>query len=394
MINQENVKFFLFSLITLVVGLLSTYLLSNYFTVAQFGQIQLLLALIGISSIFYLSGFDIVIMKAIYAKNDALVFYVFYRIMPFSLGLFLMVSVIYFYFFEQYQDLLKYVIPIIIFAMFEKSNAILNAKLMFKELRYMELISKLILLTITIYVVWSDDSLEQYFLFFVCFSVLIYVLRTTYALNTLTIDGIKKDFKEETNEGYKVAFSTGYTIIASWIEKLILGFIGIESLAIFVIGQLFPKVIKDNIKILLLPSLSMWASKGFNYYQEQIIKYSYILWSIGIFFYIMLFFLVELIIGNFFTEYESSIQIAQLLSITLVFKFIELAKMSSFSLTEHTNIFNKINNITNTLKIALVVILVPVFGIYGAVVSIIFMETIRFLLVSKNFNRLTRKFND
>ena len=100
------------------------------------------------------------------------------------------------------------------------------------------------------------------------------------------------------------------------------------------------------------------------------------------------YFMVDIIISNFFSKYEESILIAQLLSVTLIFKFVENIKMSSMALSKHTNIFNKINNMSNTLKIVLVLILVNMYGVYGAIASILIVEIFRFVLITKEFIKL------
>lgn len=73
MLKRENIVFLIFSILSIILGLLTTYLLSNYFSIEDFGKLQLLLTLIGIFSIFNLSGFDIVIQKQIFNKNDDIV---------------------------------------------------------------------------------------------------------------------------------------------------------------------------------------------------------------------------------------------------------------------------------------------------------------------------------
>lgn len=164
----------------------------------------------------------------------------------------------------------------------------------------------------------------------------------------------------------------------------------VNSLAIFSIGQLFPKVIKDNVKVILTPTLNTWASKGFEYYSSMIKKYQFTLWVIGITLYVTLYFTVDFLISNFFVKYKDSIYIAQLLAIPLMYKFVENIKMSSMALSKHTNVFNRINNISNSIKIILVVILIPLYKIYGAVSAIVIVDIVRFIFVTIEYNKLTK----
>ncbi|NOH54524.1 hypothetical protein F0266_16405 [Vibrio coralliilyticus] len=177
-------------------------------------------------------------------------------------------------------------------------------------------------------------------------------------------------------------------MFANHAEKLILGYLDTRQLAIFTIAQLFPRIIKDNVKVILTPTANNWASKGFNYYKCMIIKHEIMLWLLGLVTYLLLYFTVEITIGIFFSKYEDSIIIAQLLSITIIYKFVESVKMSSMALSEHTPIFNKINNVSNLIKLILVSVLVPIYGTYGAVSTILIVDTIRFVYVAKEFNRI------
>jgi O-antigen/teichoic acid export membrane protein len=391
MLKKENIVFLLFSVVSIVIGLITTYLLSNYFSIEDFGKIQFLLTLIGIGTMFYLSGFDITIQKQIFNKNDEIVKYVIKNIMPFSLALLVTTATILSIYLEKDIDLILYAAMVLAVGLFDKSNAILNSKLLFKQLRYLELFARLALLVLAVFSIFYTHSVEVYFMIFTIISMFILLFRINFTKRFLDLENKKQiDYKDVKKEGVETTLSSSYGILANWSERLILGILDTNLLAIFVIGQLFPKVIKDNVKIILIPTLNVWASKGFEHYTDMIKKYSLTLWLIGFTMYIIIYFMVDIIISNFFIKYEDSILIAQLLSITLIFKFIENIKMSSMALSKHTNIFNRINNISNTLKVILVVSLIPLYEIYGAVMAILIVESLRFLLITIEYNKLTK----
>jgi O-antigen/teichoic acid export membrane protein len=388
MVKKENLVFLLFSIVSISIGILTTYLVSNYLTIEDFGRLQFLLTLVGIGTIFYMSGFDIVIQKQIFDKNDEVVEYILKNVMPFSFILLIFIFSIYYTFIEKNSELLLYATIIVSIGLFDKSNAILNSKLMFKQLRYLELYSKLLLLSLASAAVIFKYTLLTYMVLFSLTSVLIIIVRIFYTKRQLILKDNNIDYENIKDEGIKTTISTSYAILSNWSEKLVLGMLDSNLLAIFVIGQLFPKVIKDNVKILLIPTLNTLASKGFDYYKSMINKYELTLWVFGIIIYTIFYFMVDIIISNFFSKYEESILIAQLLSVTLIFKFVENIKMSSMALSKHTNIFNKINNMSNTLKIVLVLILVNMYGVYGAIASILIVEIFRFVLITKEFIKL------
>jgi O-antigen/teichoic acid export membrane protein len=388
MLKRENIVFLIFSILSITLGLLTTYLLSNYFSIEDFGKLQLLLTLIGAFSIFNLSGFDIVIQKQIFNKNDNIVSYVLKKIMPLSFILMIMVLTIT-YFVTEYEDLLLFVFIITSITLFDKTNAILNAKLKFKELRYLELITKIFLLFLAILVLVFNLDIFTYIVVFTLVSITIIGFRIFISYRYLNIHIIEEtDFNFIKSEGIKTSLSIAYAIITNWSERLILGIIDPKLLAIFVIGQLFPRVLKDNVKVLLTPTLNSWASQGFEHNKSMIQKYQIFLWIFGFSVYIVMYVLVDFIISNYFIKYEESILVAQLLAIPLIFKFVETMKMSAMALSHHTSTFNKINNISNTIKLILVVILIPLFGISGAVISIVIIELIRFLLATREFKIL------
>jgi len=385
MLSRENYLFALFSIASLVIGILSTYVLADYFTVEAFGKIQLFLTVIGVMSIFYFSGFDIVIQKEIFEGKDDIVKYIRAKIMPWGFLFVPLLSIIVLFYDDLWLGLAFFIIAL---GLFDKTTPILNSKLQFKRLRYLELISKLALLLLVGVTILYSLNVKEYLILFTITTMMIIIARIWFSSRFLHFKNLETDYESVTKEGIKTSTSTAYTTFSNWFEKLVLGFIDVTSLAVFVIGQLIPKVLKDNIKVLLTPTLNTWASKGFEYYASQISKHRHILWTIGILLSVIIMLLVEFVISNFFVKYESSILIAQLLSLTLVFKFIELAKMSSLSLSKHTNIFNKINNISNTIKIVCVAILVPTLGIYGAVYAILVTEVIRFVMIQKEFSKL------
>lgn len=96
--------------------------------------------------------------------------------------------------------------------------------------------------------------------------------------------------------------------------------------------------------------------------------------------------MVDFIISNYFIKYEESILIAQLLAIPLIFKFIITMKMSAMSLSDYTYVFNKINNLVSAFKLILSLILIPIFHLNGAIISILFIEFLH--LITTEFKKL------
>jgi O-antigen/teichoic acid export membrane protein len=387
MLKKENFIFLVFSIFSMCIGIFSTYLLSSEFTIEDFGRIQLLITFVGFFSIFSLPGLDVIIQKQIYIKEDSFVLYTLKRISPFSFLLLIITALIAYLNMDVNSDLIIPAAIIASFNIFDKTNAILNAKLEFKVMRYLEIITRFAFCFVVIISVYMGLDLYVYIVIYTAFSAFIVVGRIFYSKKFL-INNQNFNYKHLIKEGMNTTYSSSYITLANYSEKLILGYLDMTQLAIFSIGQLFPKLIKDNIKIMLTPTLNVWASRGFIYYKKMILKNEFFLWALGIIFYIVLYFMVELVIKFFFIKYESSIVIAQLLSLTIIFKFVENVKMSSMALSQYTSVFNGINNVVNTLKIILVLCFVYPYGMYGAVFSILMTDCIRFIIITRKFKKL------
>ncbi len=389
MFNKESILFLLFSWVSLALGILITYLLSDYFSVADFGNIQFFITSLGILSIFYLSGYDFSIQKKIFKHDDTYVLYILKRIMPYSLVALLLLLFILRFIEVPHKNLIEIACIVTIFGIFDKFNSILNAKLMFKQMRYIELFTKILLLSTALVTIYFNFDYTQYIFIYASLYALIIIFRILYSLKLLDV-GSKKDFNydETTKEANITSASTIYTIIAIWIERFILGFTDTTLLGIFVIAQIIPRTIKDNVKVFLKPTVNTWAKKGFRYYSLMVKKYQVLLLLMGMASFVIVSIACDMIINAYFTKYTNAILYAQILSISLIIKFLEFVIMTGFSLSKHTMLFNKINTVTNTIKIVTSIILIPIFGIYGAITSILLFEITKSVIVYFSFLKL------
>ena len=388
---RENILFLVFSLISISLGFISTYLISNYLTIEEYGKYQLLLTYVGSMTLFYFTGFDIIIQKQVFANNISVVYYVQRYIMPISLVVVILFMVVMIFQTSDYK--LEYIVMaslITMFGMFDKTNALFNGKLKFKSLRYMELITRVIFLFLTAITVTLSIGYNKYVFIYFVLCIVVFILRIIYSKiiissgpKTKVYDLSKKDIRE----GWITTGVTMLTILIGWSERLILGFIDPKLLAIFVIGQLFPKILKDNMKILFVPTSNTWAKKGFQYYSHKISKYQNNLIMFGIISMIVLMAGVQIIISVFFEKYYDSIVIAQILSLSMSFRILEIFKMSSITLSKHTHIANRINTVSNIFKIIYVSILIPIYGISGAAIGILLYEVTRFILVTYGYKQ-------
>ncbi|NOH55539.1 hypothetical protein F0266_21635, partial [Vibrio coralliilyticus] len=162
MLKKENFIFLLFSVVSVLIGIGTTYLLSDYFSVDDFGKIQLLLTYIGVLSLFCLTGFDVVLQKQIFKEDDGFVFYLLKNIMPLSIVILAFFSLVAYIFLDDNTQLLLFACLVTSFSLFDKTSAILNSKLKFKAIRYIELSTKIIILLSVVILTSLNVNLEIY----------------------------------------------------------------------------------------------------------------------------------------------------------------------------------------------------------------------------------------
>jgi O-antigen/teichoic acid export membrane protein len=377
---KENLLFLIFSVIGILITIINSTILANYYSIEEFGIYQLLLTFIGVLTVFNLTGYDVFIQKKIFLLEIAYFYYVIKRIIPISLIVLWTVNgVLYFVEYDSFK--LFFLASILVsFSIFDKLSSLLEINKKFKLLRYIDLSQKILFLCLSLVILSYEINLETFLESFVILYVILICIKIYYSFFLLKgrnseIDAF--DLKEFNNDAIKRTLSISYAIFVSWIERLVLGIISPALLAAFSIAYLVPKILKDNVKVLLKPTVFNWINKGKEEYLENIKKYSkwFILAGLMVFF--MMNVLIYPFINFLYPLYIDSIIYSQVLSIQLIFIFYIFSISIYIIYFGSSDAYNEIINITNTMKIILSLILIPIFKIDGAIISILFPELYR-----------------
>ena len=390
--SRESWLFGGFALLGVGLSIATATLLADYLTVNQFGEYQLFVSYIGVLTIFSLSGYDVSIQKRIFANQDQYVGYFLLRVLPCSL-LILVIGLTVFATLNVdarlHGDFLILALAVAVFGMFDHSSAVLYAKLKFREVRYLDLFSKLFWLVTLLSVTALGFGLTAILKSYVVYGILFVFIKMAYAIRNLQHDSMWKihalDKGAFNKEGMRTTLVAAVSIAATYIERLILGIIDPSLLALFFIGQVIPGAIKDNGKIFLIPILNTWASSGNTVNQQNVWKYRYRFLGFGVFMFLGTVLGAPFFIAMLFQDYTEAVYISQVLSIPLIFKFLDLGMASSMALGTQTKAFNDINLWVNLLKILLGLVLIPAYGMNGAIVSVLVFEFTRGALFYRRF---------
>ena len=393
---QENILFLVFTIIGIIISIANSTILANHFSVEDFGLYQLLLTFIGVLAIFNLTGYDVYVQKKILIEEVAYFYYVLKNIMP--LSFIIMCLVLYISYTINFEHFNIFVLAILLmaFSIFDKLFSLLEIKKMFKLLRYIDLFNKMIFLILSIIVMYLQISLETFFYLFIGIYIFMVLAKISYSFYLIQYDYVqinKEDLKVFNKDAIKRTSSISYAVLASWIERLVLGLLSPAMLAIFSIAYLVPKMIKDNIKSVLKPTVFKWISLSNEEFLKKIDENKYKFLIMGMSVYIVTIILITPFIELFYPKYLDSIFLSQLLAVPLISIFIVYVFASYILYSKHTHEINKIENISNTLKIVFAIILIPLYKLEGAVISVVAPELMRQYMYYKTYKRVSNEKN-
>jgi O-antigen/teichoic acid export membrane protein len=194
--------------------------------------------------------------------------------------------------------------------------------------------------------------------------------------------------------GWKMTVAALATTVGSRIERVILGAMDPRLLALYHIGELVPRRVKDQGKPLLVVPITQWARMERVYHVEGIKKHWWIFGGLGILAFGVLFFASEYLITLVFSaEYAEAVWITRMLSFSLIFTFLEMMMLSVAIYQGAEDLFQRIQSGSAVLRIVLILALLPLFSIAGVVAATLTVDLLRFVVVSRWFFGIDRKSN-
>jgi len=376
----------------MLIGLLNVQFLSHHFTISEFGLYQLLMTIIGVFSVASLTGYDNLARRHMINGNDAYILYVYRSVLPVVICILGIIGLAVYFYVDFHKQMTLVALAIVSLMIFDKLGVVLSAKLRFLEYRYFELGGRVAFLGLTICTIAINLAFETFLYLLLALHMAHYLLRAVIALKWVERRASLSSTEiTEFNRGaLRNSLVIGYATFASWIERLILGFLSPAQLAVFSIGYLITKLVKDNVKAFLTPTLYNWSRRGSELQYLKIEQHKSHFLGIGLLF----FFLVAgggyWTIHLFFPKYQEATLISGVLAIVLVPIFVVYAMAHAMLMSDHIETSNRVEIISNTLKIFISPILVYFFLLWGAAASIIISESVRLGLYYFYFKKIVR----
>jgi O-antigen/teichoic acid export membrane protein len=379
LVNRESLLFFSTTVSSTLVTILSTVILIRIFSVEDFGRLQSLTALYGILGLFLMHGLNIFIQKSMFEQRYEFVSYV-YRFMiiyiiPVSFFILIILGSIY----PVYEKQILYsAVLMMFFSSFDRIDPILSGLKKFRISRILLLARQLIYLAFIISMYYVDFTIYEFLAFHVFlsifFSSLNFIIGIIHVpqIKYISVKGLNRT---KFNKAFKNSLASSWGHGAVWIDKVLLSFISLESLAILHVAQLIPKVIKDNAKSLFFVPVNTWVTMGDEFAFRKVWKYRYIITSIGLFFTLALVLTGTYIIDlAFSSKYSDAYFYLIVFSSTISFQFLSYFIHSVATLGNDIEMFNKVLLLGPSIKIIGSLILVPLYSMDGAIISNIVAE--------------------
>ena len=374
----------------LLIYFLNSILLAKNLGIEKFGTYSLVIVYASLCQIFSLPGNNISIRKGLVKGNDPIFYILLKESIFFSMKVGLLISLVSFaLFFLQLIDKNTTFICIMM-SLFtivwgiDKFDNVLVGKKEFILSRKILFFNALLLILTTGLVSFFTNSWEYAIVgnFFTRFTVALIGLKI---ISKLLIDKkIDNSIKESlTNEAKWYNFFNLVNIIVSQIDKLIIGILDVNYLAIYNVGNAIPKKIKDNAKLLLnvpiIYSSQLSKEKNFNIIKKNLSKI--ILLGILCSFFVVLsaYLVIPIAFGE---EYEKSIFVMQILSLSFAALFTGHIFNQYDVYQNYGKAYRKFVYFRHLIYFIMLIIFVPKYNLAGLVYTLVFIEISYNIIVS------------
>lgn len=367
--------------IILIIGVFTSAIWARYTSVELYGKYQLMMSFISIVAVFSIPGFSMSAQLSAAKEKHGNLSILFRKRIYFSfISTIVLVLIGFYYQIIKDDEEIAYMLYITSFIYpFYNLNSIWGSWLTaigeYKKLSFIQIIYALIgLISLSISLILIQN-------------IYLVILITFGSISIANIFIIKYFEKKAINNivdkplisyGYKLSFAMIIPSIMSFDKLIISEYLTIQDVAIYSIAMLFPSYIKilyNIISRLITPQISSANSinEAWIYLKPKLVKISILFLFIGL----IGFFTIEYLIHLLYTvKYSESAIYAKWLWIFIVFgvpvTYLAdiLRAQQRLSFSYYFEAFNGIS------KIILLVILLPMFKLWGAVYSTIFMNVI------------------
>jgi Na+-driven multidrug efflux pump len=170
-----------------------------------------------------------------------------------------------------------------------------------------------------------------------------------------------------------------FGMVVSQIDKIILGILNTNLLAIYSVGANIPIKIKDNAKSLLAVPVLHWGGKEKKEHFESIRQHGVHIFSIGVLISMFLIAVSPFLIPTFYgSKYSDAIRVNQFMSVFIGFNFFSTLVLSADLIQNIGKFYSKISILRNCLYLLLLFLLIGKIKIYGIVIAFLSCEFLAF----------------
>jgi len=367
------------------IGIALSVIMARFTSPELLGNYNFLISILTVFSLFALPGLNTSIMRSIakekhgiYSKAVRLSFL--WSLLG-AAGLFLLAVYFYFYRNELFFPILFAAFLFPFFYSFSKWDTIYQSQLKFNiSALYNSIKLFFVALLISIICISKNDNLLFVFIVYLFSNTFLNILFHFFAKKHLKNNQIENDWKKS---GYKLTLITFMVYVYDYFDKIVIGiYFDSKDLAIYSIAAALIIYLRMALKMMLrvlLPKLFKQTE-----FQLRLIlrKFSVVFLIIMILLSIVLYFIFPyLILFLYSSKYFDSIYLAQIYLITLPATAYALFLQDFLTAFRAEDLMIKIKLVFTLLNLLLYFLLIPIYGMAGAIVaSIIYYNLLALVL--------------
>ncbi|MFK4766377.1 oligosaccharide flippase family protein [Desulfobaculum sp. SPO524] len=367
------------------VALLLTAFLSRHLSQEVFGQYQLILSYLGVATIFNLPGMSTALQRAILNDADAFI----NKSLSISLatsvagalGLFVVGQVI-----NSYNAELGFALTVTAILLpiggLDKFDTILLGRQRFIASRVIALGNGLLQMALIGCTAWLTKDLQCILVAFFVSRILSVLIGWLFARKLRHSRSADPAFmKELITQGWKLSLLGVLGQCLNYVDQIIIGSLDPSALALFHIGGLLPRRIREQLKGILVVPICCWATESAASNIRKIKDNAINLFLIGIALVVGLYFVLPYCIPMLFSEkYTEAIWIGQWLSLILVLNPFTVVVWSYDQYQSNGMHYAKQITFVRVFTLGLQFVVIPIYHLEGAVACMLARETVSFAL--------------
>ncbi|MEZ4753489.1 MAG: hypothetical protein R3A13_04155 [Bdellovibrionota bacterium] len=181
------------------------------------------------------------------------------------------------------------------------------------------------------------------------------------------------------SQGWEQSFIQFLNPIVGQLDRIMLGILNPNLVAIYHVGSIFPRQLKDNAKFLFSVPILHWSALDRESNVERVKKHGAMILKIGALLTLLICVTTPWLIPLFYGPmYAPAVLIAILLSLTIGFRLLGNMIWSIDLYQDNGRRYGKNVIITKLVYVLLIITLTPFINIYGVVVSLLIFDLLQF----------------